>query len=123
MHMVDRSFDLRVQPGTEEGVTVIAVSGALVLEHVFKFQDAWRAAQGGGLVFDLSGVEYMDSAAIGSLVNAHVACTNRGKKMALSGVSSRVRQMLSVTRVDSLFTFYPDAAAAAVAIKGTAAGA
>ena len=119
--MADRSFELRVQPGTQEGVTVIAVSGALVLEHVFKFQDAWRAAQDGGIVFDLAGVEYMDSAAIGSLVNAHVACTNRGKKMALAGVSNRVRQMLSVTRVDTLFKFCPDVPAAEATVNGTAA--
>jgi anti-anti-sigma factor len=118
--MAERSLDLQVQPGAE-GVTVISAKGALVLEHVFKFQEAWRAAQGNAIVFDLAGVEYMDSAAIGSLVNAHVACTNRGKKMALSGVSDRVRQALNVTRVDTLFKFFSDVASAEAAVNGTAA--
>jgi anti-anti-sigma factor len=72
------------------------------------------------LIFNLSGVSYLDSSAIGSLVNAHVACTNRGHKMALAAVPDRVRQMLAVTRVGALFAFSPDVRAAEDALGAAA---
>jgi anti-anti-sigma factor len=118
--MSDKGLDLRVSPGSANSTTVITAKGPIVLEHLFKFQEAWRGAQTDNLIFDLSGVEYLDSSAIGSLVNAHVSCVNRGKKMGLAGVSDRVRQMLNVTRVESLFKFYPNVAAAESAMGATA---
>ena len=107
--MPDKTFDLSIKPGNRPGVSIITVSGALVLEHLFRFQDAWRGqADASALVFDLAGVAYMDSSAIGSLVNAHVSRTRNGKTMALAGVQAQIRQILTVTHVDSLFQFYPD---------------
>ncbi len=121
--MAENTFQLTVAPGHSSSTTVITPSGALVLENLFKFQNAWRGAQADTLIFDLSRVTYMDSSAIGSLVNAHVSCTNKGRKMALAGTSERVKQILNVTRVDTLFKFYPDVTAAEAALKPAAASA
>jgi anti-sigma B factor antagonist len=117
------AFKLDVQTGLIPGCTVLAVSGPLVLENLFKFQDAWRADQSDILLFDLSGVVYMDSSAIGSLVNAHVHRSRSGKKMALTGVTDRVKQILHVTKVDLLFQFFPDVPQAEKALKQRAMGA
>lgn len=106
--MVDtRAFELGVHPGSVSNSTVIVASGPLVIEHLFRFQDAWRADASDILIFDLGGVNYMDSSLIGSLVNAHVHRTKTGRKMALAAVPDRVKQILAVTKVDMLFKFYP----------------
>ena len=114
--MPDQPFELNVTPANVPSSTVITTQGALVLEHLFRFQEAWRGAQGTNLIFDLSGVNYMDSSAIGSLVNAHVSCSNRGTRMAVVGVSDRVKQILTITKVASLFKFYDDVRAAETAV-------
>lgn len=119
----ETEFELDVHPGSHLNYTIIAPKGPLVLEHLFRFQDAWRKAQSDALIFDLSAVSYLDSSAIGSLVNAYVSCSNHGRKMALAGVSDRVRQMLSITRVDTLFSFFGDVALAERAISGQTASA
>lgn len=118
--MANKNLELHVGPGSVPSVTVISATGPLVLEHLFKFQEAWRGAQTPTLIFDLAGVEYLDSSAIGSLVNAHVSCANRGRKMGLAGVSDRVKQMLVVTRVDTLFKFYPDLKSAETGLSANA---
>ncbi len=84
----------------------------MVIEHLFKFQDAWRADQSDILIFDLAGVSYMDSSLIGSLVNAHVHLSKVNRKLALVAVPERVQQMLVVTQEDRLFKFYATAAEA-----------
>ena len=59
-----RSFELETSPGRVTGSTLISVSGPLVLENLFRFQNAWRTDQSPIVIFDLSGVDYMDSSAI-----------------------------------------------------------
>lgn len=116
-----RPFELEQHPGSIPNSTVISAKGPMVIEHLFRFQEAWRSDQSDILIFDLSGVSYMDSSLIGSLVNAHVHRTKNGQKMALAAVPDRVKQILSVTKVDMLFKFYPTAAEAEAALAGAKA--
>jgi anti-sigma B factor antagonist len=58
-----------------------------------------------GLVIDLSGVPYIDSAGIGVLVNGMVSCKNHDRTLVLTGVAERVMTVLRVTPVDTLFHF------------------
>ncbi len=116
-----RAFELIKTPGTVPSSNVIRVSGPLVIEHLFKFQDAWRGDDTDILIFDLSGAYYMDSSLIGSLVNAHVHRSKTGRKLALAAVPERVKQLLAVTRVDMLFQFYPTVAEAEAALSGARA--
>jgi len=107
---------MAVRPGSSSMASVIAVSGPLVIENLFKFQDAWRSDQSQVLIFDFGGLLYMDSSAIGSLVNAHVHRAKSGRKMALAAVPERVKQLLQVTKVDSLFQFFATVADAETAL-------
>ena len=116
-----RPFELEQHPGGVPNTTVISAKGPLVIEHLFRFQEAWRSDQSEILIFDLSGAIYMDSSLIGSLVNAHVHRTKNGLKMALAGVPERVKQILSVTKVDMLFKFYPSVSEAEAALAGAKA--
>jgi anti-sigma B factor antagonist len=114
--MAETNFGVEVLSGSGTSCSVISVAGPLVLENLFKFQSAWRGTSEQKLIFDLAGVPYMDSSAIGSLVIAHVSCANNGRAMALAGVPDRVKQILSATQVAALFSFYPDVASAEAAL-------
>jgi len=116
-----RPFELEKRTGNIPKSTIISASGPLVLEHLFRFQDAWRADNSDILIFELSGAIYIDSSLIGSLVNAHVHRMKNGGKMALAAVPERVKQMLSVTRVDMLFKFYATVEEAETALAGVRA--
>ncbi len=116
--MAEKSFTLRVTQGDKQSSTVITAAGALVLEHVMNFQDAWKGVSAGSIIFDLSEVLYMDSSALGSLVNANVWLSQQQRRIALAGVSGRILQLLRMTRVETLFAVFPDVKAAEDALAG-----
>lgn len=56
------------------------------------------------IVIDLSSVIYLASWAIGMLVHAFTTATNRGAQLSLSGVTQRVRDILSKVKLDKIFS-------------------
>ncbi|HMN49360.1 MAG TPA: STAS domain-containing protein [Ignavibacteriaceae bacterium] len=56
------------------------------------------------IVIDLSSVIYLTSWAIGMLVHAFTTATNRGAQLSLSGVTQRVRDILSKVKLDKIFS-------------------
>ena len=64
------------------------------------------------LVIDMSGVEYLDSAAIGCLMDLYRQATHAGATLKLAGVQKRVDTMLTLVGANQFLEIYPDAAAA-----------
>ncbi len=56
------------------------------------------------LVLDLSGVPYMDSSAIAVLVELLKPIRKNGGKICLCGLQPRVKGLLDIVRLDSVFT-------------------
>ena len=54
-------------------------------------------------ILDLTEVPYMDSAGLGMIVSHYVRCRGRGVRLVAVGASSRVVQLLELTKVDKLF--------------------
>jgi anti-sigma B factor antagonist len=101
--------------GTPEGTRVLRLSGPIVLTNFFPFQSLVRASTSPTLILDFTDVPYIDSAGIGAVVGAYVTHQKDGRRLALVGVTKRVRDAMYVTRVEQFFKFYDtvDAAAAA----------
>ena len=110
--MSDDGFEICLRPGLLSTSTVISVKGRIVVENLPAFRQSWQSVQTDVVVVDLSAVSYLDSSGIGSLVNAHVACINRGKKLAIAGAPDRVRRLMSLTQVDRVLRLYADTVAA-----------
>ena len=89
----------------KDGVRILSVTGPLTISSLFPFQDAWRGDSSPALVFDLSDVPYADSAAIGSIVNAHVSRQNSGRTMA-AVACERVQKTMQITKVATLFPVF-----------------
>ena len=61
------------------------------------------------VVFDLSGVHYMDSAAVGSIVRSLCSLKNSGGTLRLAGATGMVQGVLRLTHVDRVIRIYPTA--------------
>ena len=71
------------------------------------------------ILLDLSGVSYVDSAGLGELVQAYATTKNRGGALKLLSVTKRLKDLLVVTKLLTVFDAY-DAEADALASFGAA---
>jgi anti-sigma B factor antagonist len=95
-----------------EGQRVLRLSGPILLSNFFQFQALVRASTSPTLILDLTQVPYIDSAGIGALVGAYVNHQKDGRRLALVGVTKRVRDTMQVAHVEQFFPFYDSVAAA-----------
>src|SRR6516165_9743320 len=101
--------------GTEatekNGHRVLCLRGPLLISNLFEFQSTVRANTTSFLILDLTQVPYVDSAGVGALVGAYVS-HDKGRRLALVGVTERVRNTMHVAHVEQFFQFYQTAKAA-----------
>lgn len=97
-------------------VTVIDAAGRITLgEGASAFRDIIRdlAAKGDKkLLLNLSEVSYIDSSGIGELVSGFTTVTNHGGSLKLVGLSKRVKDLLQITKLYTVFETFEDEAQA-----------
>lgn len=97
-------------------VTVIDAAGRITLgEGASTFRDLIRdlAAKGDKkLLLNLGEVSYIDSSGIGELVSGFTTVTNHGGSLKLVGLSKRVKDLLQITKLYTVFEAYDDEAEA-----------
>ena len=64
------------------------------------------------VVIDLSGVPYMDSSGVATLVEGMQLASRAGAKFVLIGLQERVRSIFEIARLDTVFTISVDLEAA-----------
>jgi anti-sigma B factor antagonist len=69
------------------------------------------------VVVDLSGISFVDSTGIGVLVSLFKAARKNGRDARFAGIAPGVKTVLEIIKLDRIFEVYPDAAAAAAALK------
>ena len=100
-------------------VTVIDAAGRITLgEGASTFRDTIRdlAAKGNKkLLLNLSEVSYIDSSGIGELVSGFTTVTNQGGSLKLLGLTKRVKDLLQITKLYTVFDVKDDEAQAIAA--------
>ncbi len=92
----------------EGGLQIVAFEGDVDLEN----SPAARAVlleaveRGSGVLVDLSGVGYMDSSGVASLVEAYQESKKRGARFALVAVNPPALRVLELARLDRVFTIH-----------------
>lgn len=86
---------------------VLSFRGPLTTENVSPFLNAVRRENAPTMILDLSGVPYLDSSGLGSLVSASTSCAKAGRRMALTGVNKRVLKVFEITKVEQVFLMFP----------------
>ncbi len=64
------------------------------------------------LIVDLSGVPYMDSSGVATLVEAMQIARKNSTRLVLCGMQDKVRSIFEIARLDTVFTIAPDSQAA-----------
>ena len=97
-------------------VTVIDAAGRITLgEGASQFRDTIRdlAAKGDKkILLNLNEVNYIDSSGIGEMVSGFTTVTNHGGQLKLLGLSKRVKDLLQITKLYTVFEVFDDEAAA-----------
>jgi len=87
-------------------VTVFRLKGPFVIGTMFEFQAMLREAGLKGVIVDLSGVPYIDSAGLGVLLGEWSHTQRRGFKFALVGMSARVHTIFEITHTDTVLPIF-----------------
>jgi anti-sigma B factor antagonist len=69
------------------------------------------------LVLDLGNVSYVDSAGLGQLVQIHATAKSKGGSMRLVNVTKRLKDLLVVTKLVTVFDSYDSEAEALASFK------
>jgi anti-sigma B factor antagonist len=99
-------FRVIPQGAANDGLQILHIAGAITTASAAAFQEAVSAATAERLILELTEVSSIDSMAIGALVRVFVSCHKSGRKLALVGLSHRVRNVLQITGVEALFETY-----------------
>jgi anti-sigma B factor antagonist len=97
-------------------VTVIDVAGRITLgEGSSTLRDAMRDLVSKGqkkILLNLGDVSYIDSSGIGELVSGFTTVTNSGGALKLLNLNKRVKDLLQITKLYTVFDVHEDEAGA-----------
>ena len=95
-------------------ITVVDVSGRITLgEGSSALRDVLRDLLGQGnkkILLNLSDVSYIDSSGIGELVSGFTSVSNQGGTLKLLGLTKRVKDLLQITKLYTVFDVHEDEA-------------
>jgi anti-sigma B factor antagonist len=97
-------------------VTVVDAAGRITLgEGASIFRDMIRdlAAKGNKkILINLNEVSYIDSSGIGEMVSSFTTVTNHGGQLKLLGLTKRVKDLLQITKLYTVFEVFDDESSA-----------
>ncbi|MCS6910103.1 MAG: STAS domain-containing protein [Anaerolineales bacterium] len=101
---------MELQTREYKRVTVIRVVGRVDASVAPKFEEALRQAVEGShayLVLEMDSTDYISSAGVRAMISAQKALKAKGGAVLLAQPSDRVKEVLDIAGLDSLFQVYP----------------
>ncbi len=100
---------LKTDTRVENGVTVVSCSGRITFgdeamalrENLKKVLASTRQ-----VILNLSGVTYIDSGGLGTLVGVYSSARASGADIKLTGLGQRLRDVLQITKLVTVFEVY-----------------
>jgi anti-sigma B factor antagonist len=114
------SLKIEHRSDTTVGVELVAPQGEIDISNVEDLNQGLRSAlarRPRQLLVDMSGVSYMDSAGITTLLHARQAVDRIGAELVLVGGSPFIRRLLQMIGVGRLFAHHETVAAALAALS------
>ena len=97
-------------------VTVVDAAGRITLgDGASAFRDTIRDLASSGhkkLLLNLAEVSYIDSSGIGEMVSGFTTVTNQGGQVKLLNLTKRVKDLLQITKLYTVFEVFEDETAA-----------
>lgn len=102
-------MNLKIETRQIDGVTVVSCSGRIVFgEEATALRDNLKRVltQSRSIVLNLSGVSYIDSGGLGTLVGVYSSARSAGADIKLTGLGHRIRDVLQITKLATVFEVY-----------------
>lgn len=98
---------------------VESMSESLIQQAALLVLAPLKADPPSGLVVDLSKVKYFGSVFLSLLLRWHTPMKKNGSEMVLAGVNDRIRELLRLTNLDTLWAIYDTPQQALDALGGS----
>ena len=111
---------LKMETREVNGVTVISCQGTIVFgEEASALREKLRSVLSSSrqLLLNLSGVSYIDSGGLGTLVGVYSSARASGADIKLTGLGQRLRDVLQVTKLVTVFEVYDNEQQAVAAFR------
>lgn len=103
-------MSFEIEQHERDGIPVVALSGRFVAgEPLEQFRPVVEALQAQGhksAVLDMTGVNYIDSSALGALVVAHTQAEKNAGTLAMFGLAVRHLELMILTKLTTVFHLY-----------------
>ena len=99
-------LDLEKLPVSTESLAVYQPKGRLSLETVAASIQSLRGEPAQHMILDMSGVNFLDSAGVGSLVSLFVSRRNHGKTFALAALTPQGNAVVTVAGLQKLLPIH-----------------
>jgi len=107
---------VKISKREDGGVTVVSMSGRLTLgDASAQLRDTLRElleADKKKIVLNLGDVAYIDSSGLGELVSGFTTVRNSGGELKLANLTQKVNDLLTVTKLYTVFEIHDDETAA-----------
>ncbi len=108
-------MSLNVATREVDGVTIVDLGGRITLgdDSSGKLRDSVREILGKGskkILINLGNVSYIDSSGLGELVAAYTTASNQDAAVKLLNVQSKVRDLLQITKLYTVFDTFDNEA-------------
>jgi anti-anti-sigma factor len=90
----------------QNGARILRLEGPLTLRTIFDFQAMARQEGNAPMIIDLSGVPYMDSAGLGSILGLFASAQRKQVGFAVAGAADRIVTLFKVTHVEDVLPSY-----------------
>lgn len=104
----------------QNGARILRLEGPLTLRTIFDFQTMARQEGNAPIIIDLSGVPYMDSAGLGSILGLFASAQRKQVGFAVAGAADRIVTLFKVTHVEDVLPSYLTVADAEADLAKTA---
>lgn len=101
----------------ESGVAVFQVTGEINISTSPDLLKVFEKESPKKIVVDLEKVSYVDSSGLATLVEMLKKARAAGGALGLAGMSDKIRSLFEITKLDRLFSVYPNRAKAIAALS------
>ena len=100
---------LKIETRQADGVTIMSCHGRIVFgEEAAALRENLKRVLSSSrqIVLNLSGVSYIDSGGLGTLVGVYSSARAAGAEIKLTGLGQRLRDVLQITKLVTVFEVY-----------------
>ncbi len=111
---------MQITERMEGDIPVVSIVGDIDLETSPQLRDFLKpksSSKTPRLLLDFSGVNYIDSSGLATLIEYFQAVQGFKGRLALASLSPRVKNVFEIVRLEQIFSIHPDVPSALAALK------